>query len=128
MPIVRTWLAAFLAIALALYGAAATAPAHAHDFAGHHGVHIVTDHHHDGDHHGAPHDEPAASDEESTLPASDHHETGFHSHGAPQFAPVAAAALAIVSVTVGRMDFYDSDDLAANAPVESPFKPPRPRL
>lgn len=124
----RKCIAMLLSVALAFYGAAATSPAHAHDSAGYHGVHIVMDHQHDHGHHDAPHGGPAAGDEESTSPVSDHHETGFHSHGAPQFAPAVSAGLAFVSLTIGWIDFFDPGDLVAKAPDESPFKPPRARL
>jgi len=129
MDFLRKCLAILLTIALAAYGIAATASAHAHAYSGFHGVHAIDDHHHDGAvaHHADDidrHDSQPAP-EDPLSPVSEHHESGFHSHAAPQFGPVDASIAIALALRSRRIDVFDPDDLAATARDESPFKPPR---
>jgi hypothetical protein len=132
MVSLRGFLAICLTIALAGYQMAAT-PAHAHAYSGFHNAHVVSGHHHDGgsDHHG-DHlaDEVAQLDEngDPVGPASEQHESGFHSHAAPQFGAIDAATAMAVTFASHRVPFFDLDRLAALALDESPFKPPRTLL
>jgi len=124
----RRCLAVLMTVALALYGAAATTLAHAHAYSGFHGVHIVTDDHsgREADHH---RDSVAAdatrSAADPNAPAPEHHETGFHSHAAPQFSPAEASSVVEVVLASRQTFFLSRDRSPSNARAELPFKPPR---
>lgn len=128
MHLLRRCLAILMTVALAVYGAAATSTAHAHAYSGFHDVHVLGDDHQhdDADHH----DDFADADLRGPVgdpmePASDHHESGFHSHTAPQFGPADSMSVLTTAVASQRAYFFDPDRMAAKARDESPFKPPR---
>lgn len=115
-----------IALALANYGVVATASAHAHDDHGFHQVHVASfdsgDHDHD---HDAPAPEQIALDSDQSAPTSDHTETGFHSHSAPQFGPNdGALSLAFVAIT-DRVSPPDPQGLTQLHRDSPPYKPPR---
>lgn len=129
--VLSRYLAILLAVALAAYGAAATSHAHAHAYSGFHGVHLADDHHHEGD--ADQHGDAVAGDDgqspgDPKAPASDHHESGFHSHAAPQFSPADVTSIVAVAIASQQAYFFDPDRLASKARDESPFKPPRTLL
>jgi hypothetical protein len=131
MHLLRRCLAILMTVALAVYGAAATSTAHAHAYSGFHDVHVLgDDHQHDAADH---HDDSADAGRRGPVgdpmePASDHHESGFHSHAAPQFWPADAMSVLTISLASTRAYFFDPDHLPSNARDESPFKPPRTSL
>lgn len=128
MTLLRRCLAVLLTVALAVYGTAATSTAHAHAYSGFHDVHLLGDdpQHGEADHHedlkDADHREPVGDPLE---PASEHHESGFHSHGAPQFGPADEISVFAVAWPSQPAFFFNPDRMAAKARDESPFKPPR---
>lgn len=130
MDVLRSYLAILLAVALAAYGTAAISAAHSHAASGFHAVHVVVDHHpQDRSHHHGDADKikTAQLDQGGVPPgpATDHHDSEFHCHGAPQFGPAYSMSLMVVALASQRTQFLDADGMAANARDESPFKPPR---
>jgi hypothetical protein len=127
----RRCLAVLMTVALALYGAVATSTAHAHTYSGFHDVHVLGDDHRHGD---ADHHEDFADAGfrapvgDPLEPASDHHESGFHSHAAPQFGPADSLSVLSIALASQRAYFFDPDRLSSKARDESPFKPPRTSL
>lgn len=128
MPLLRRCLAVVMTVALAVYGAVATSTTHAHAYSGFHDVHLLGDdpQHGEADHHEDLKDADLRGPVGDPLePASDHHESGFHSHAAPQFGSADSVSINIIALASQRANFFDPDRLSSNARDESPFKPPR---
>jgi len=132
----RRLLSGALAIALAQFGALATAPAHAHE--GDHGVAVITlEATHAGEaahgHGHSDHDVDAAID---TLPAPTPDEprndaTGsetVHVHGCAQFAPVEAGGVGFLPSKVATLAWPVGDVSMISYSWAPPLRPPRASL
>lgn len=131
MTSLRRCLAILMTVALAVYGAAATSIAHAHAYSGFHAVHVLGDDHQHGD--ADQHQDIADTDLRGPVsdpmePASEHHESGFHSHTAPHFGPADSMSELTTALASERAYFFDPDRLPSYVRDESPFKPPRTSL
>lgn len=127
----RRCFAVLMAVALALYGAAATSTAHAHAYSGFHDVHVLGDDHRHGEAEGYEDYADASLHgpvSDPMQPASDHHESGFHSHAAPQFGPADSLSVLSIALASQRAYFLDRGRLLSKSRDESPFKPPRTSL
>ena len=125
-------LSVLLTLAIAQFGALATAPAHAHEAGAHHAVHAVESP--SGlilsaeDHHGHPHDQPSdpADDErDKNRSGQSGTEPLTHVHPCPQFTQTSAQTTPVVALAFVKGTWpvlYAGPPTLVSAP---PLRPPR---